>query len=94
MPIGKASVEKVFLLSRLASNEEEIEKFSTQLDAVLDYMDTLNKVDTDQVEPVGNIAGLSNVFRDDQVAGSLEREAVLANAPSEDGETFKVPKVF
>ena len=94
MPIGREAVEKVFLLSRITPKDGEIDKFSTQLDAVLDYMEKLNQVDTEQVEPVGNITDLSNVFRDDEIRPSLDVAEVLANAPSDDGESFKVPKVF
>ena len=94
MPIGKSAIEKVFLLSRITPREGEVDTFSTQLDAVLDYMDKLNQLDTSSVEPVGNIADLSNVFRDDVLADSVPVEAALANAPADDGATFKVPKVF
>ena len=94
MPIGQEAVEKVLHLSRITPRPGEIDKFSTQLDAVLDYMAVLNQVNTDGVEPVGNIAGLRNVFREDELGESLPVDRVLANAPAEDGESFKVPKVF
>ncbi len=94
MPIGKEAVEKVFHLSRITPRPGEIDKFSTQLDAVLDYMTALNRVNTDEVEPVGNIADLSNVFREDKTKESIPVDRVLANAPLDDGESFKVPKVF
>lgn len=94
MPIGKDSVEKVFYLSRISLKQGESEKFSTQLAAVVDYMDKLSEVDTEHVEPVGNIADLSNVFREDVVQDSMDVSHVLQNAPAQDGESFKVPKVF
>jgi aspartyl-tRNA(Asn)/glutamyl-tRNA(Gln) amidotransferase subunit C len=94
MPLGEAEVKKVFLLSRITPRKGEVEKFSTQLDAVLNYMETLDELDTEQVEPVGNITGLRNVFREDKAADSMPVSDVLKNAPSEDGESFKVPKVF
>jgi aspartyl-tRNA(Asn)/glutamyl-tRNA(Gln) amidotransferase subunit C len=94
MPLGSSSVRKVFELSRITPRKGEIEKFSSQLDAVLDYMDSLNNVDTEEIEPVGNITGLSDIFRDDSVQQSLDTAEVLKNAPSEDGASFRVPKVF
>ena len=94
MPLDASSVKNVFNLSRITPREGEIETFSSQLEAVLDYMGSLNKVNTKNVEPVGNITGLSNVFREDTLKESLDISDVLKNAPSEDGESFKVPKVF
>jgi aspartyl/glutamyl-tRNA(Asn/Gln) amidotransferase C subunit len=57
-------------------------------------MDTLNKLDTAAVAPVGNIAGLADVFRDDSPGVSLGVADVLVNAPSADGAAFIVPKVI
>jgi len=94
MPLDASFVKNVFNLSRITPREGEIETFSSQLDAVLDYMESLNKVNTENVTPVGNITGLSNIFREDQIEQSLDIYNVLKNAPSEDGESFKVPKVF
>ena len=94
MPLGREAVEKVFHLSRITPKEGEIEMFSSQLDAVLDYMATLNKLDTGSIEPVNNISNVSTVFRDDVCLGSITVEKVLANAPLADEESFKVPKVF
>ena len=94
MPLGRADVEKVFHLSRITPKPSEIDTFSTQLDAVLDYMAKLDQVNTEHVEPVGNIADRSNVFREDALGASLDVADVLKNAPSDDGQSFRVPKVF
>ncbi|MFH1707585.1 MAG: Asp-tRNA(Asn)/Glu-tRNA(Gln) amidotransferase subunit GatC [Planctomycetota bacterium] len=94
MPIGRAAVEKVFHLARITPRPGEIDKFALQLDAVLNYMDTLNKLDTAAVALVGNIAGLADVFRDDSPGVSLGVADVLVNAPSADGVAFVVPKVI
>lgn len=94
MPLGRDAVEKVFLLSRITPGEGEIERFATQLDAVLEYMETLNRIDTSQVDPVGNITDLSDVFREDTPGSSMDPADVLGNAPVADEESFKVPKVF
>jgi len=87
-------VERVFLLARMSPSPEEVEVFASQLDAVLEYMNSLDAVDTEGVEPPGNVTGEANVFRDDVPGGSLPLEEVLKNAPSRDGASFGVPKVF
>ena len=94
MPIGVSAVEKVFYLARITLSKGEIQTFSAQLDAVLEYMEKLNELDTGDVDPVGNITELSNVFREDAVQESFNVAEVLQNAPSDDGESFTVPKVF
>ena len=65
-----------------------------QMTRIVDYVDQLQQVDTDGVEPMAHPFELTNVFRDDQLQDSLAREAALATAPRTDGETFLVPAVL
>ena len=65
-----------------------------QLGKVLEYMELLNEVNTDQVEPLAHAVELTNVFREDEVAPSLDRELALANAPHRDAECYLVPAVL
>lgn len=65
-----------------------------QLGKVLEYMELLNEVNTDQVEPLAHAVELTNVFREDNVAPSLDRELALANAPHRDAECYLVPAVL
>ncbi|KPL22372.1 MAG: glutamyl-tRNA amidotransferase [Phycisphaerae bacterium SM1_79] len=92
--IDRAQVRKVAKLSRLELTEAEVEEFTGQLSAILDYVEKMNELDTDNVEPLAHCLPISNVFREDSVKESLGTEKALANAPQRDGEFFKVPKIL
>jgi len=92
--IDEALVRKVAKLARLELSEDEIEEFTVQLSAILDYMEKMNELDTSNVEPLAHCLPISNRFRDDNVKASLGTEKTLANAPQRDGEFFKVPKIL
>jgi aspartyl-tRNA(Asn)/glutamyl-tRNA(Gln) amidotransferase subunit C len=94
MSLTRSEVEKIALLSRLSLSEDEVERMTTQLGAILGYMDLLGEVDTTGVEPMAHARDLTNVFRDDAVQPSLEREQALANAPHRDDECYLVPAVL
>ncbi len=81
------------MLSRLEIPEDQVEKVTGQLNAILEYAEMLNKVNTDGVEPTAHVIPLSNVMREDEVEVSLARELALANAPEQDNGYFKVPKI-
>ena len=87
-------VRKVAVLARLKLSEAEIADYATKLGNILKYVDTLNEVDTEGVEPMVHAVELSNVFRADDVRPSLPREAALANAPKTDGVYFLVPQIL
>jgi aspartyl-tRNA(Asn)/glutamyl-tRNA(Gln) amidotransferase subunit C len=92
--IDEAEVRKVAKLSRLELSEAEVEEFTGQLRAILDYVAKMNELDTEGVEPLAHCLPVSNVFRADCVKESLGTEKTLANAPERDGEFFKVPKIL
>lgn len=92
--IDEAEVRKVAKLSRLELSEAEVEEFTGQLRAILDYVAKMNELDTEGVEPLAHCLPVSNVFRADSVKESLGTEKTLANAPERDGEFFKVPKIL
>ena len=92
--IDKEQVEKVARLSRLELTRDEIEEFTGQLSAILDYVEKMNQLDTTDVEPLAHCLPINNVFREDQVKESLGTEKVLSNAPQRDDEFFKVPKIL
>ncbi|MDT8900228.1 Asp-tRNA(Asn)/Glu-tRNA(Gln) amidotransferase subunit GatC [Anaeroselena agilis] len=94
MKITRKDVEHVALLSRLELGENDVEKFTGQLNAILDYIDVLNKVDTSGVEPTAHVLPLKNVMRADEARPSLPRELALANAPEQEDGYFKVPKIL
>ena len=92
--IDQESVRKIAKLSRLELTEAEIEEFTGQLSAILDYMEKMNELDTTGVEPPTHCLPITNVFREDLVRESLGTEKALANAPQQDGAFFKVPKIL
>lgn len=94
MKIRKDEVKHVAQLARLEFTEAETEKFTSQLNDILLYMDMLNRVDTEGVAPMTHAIAQKNAFREDRVMESLPREETLANAPDARGDFFRVPKVI
>jgi aspartyl-tRNA(Asn)/glutamyl-tRNA(Gln) amidotransferase subunit C len=94
MEITREQVEHVAKLARLAISEEEKALFGRQLSSILTYVETLNRVDTAQVEPTSHVIPMQNVLREDVVKPSLSRDEVLANAPDSDAGCFRVPKII
>jgi aspartyl-tRNA(Asn)/glutamyl-tRNA(Gln) amidotransferase subunit C len=87
-------VAKVALLARLRLGREELETFTGQLNAIVEYIEHLQELDTRDVEPLAHGVEVRNVFRDDVRGPSLPREAALANAPKRNAESFLVPTVL
>jgi aspartyl-tRNA(Asn)/glutamyl-tRNA(Gln) amidotransferase subunit C len=94
MKITKEEVEHVALLARLKFSESEKERFTTQLNSILEYMDKLGQLDTTRVEPTFHAITRSNVFREDSVNPSISQDLSLNNAPDQDRGFFRVPKIF
>jgi aspartyl-tRNA(Asn)/glutamyl-tRNA(Gln) amidotransferase subunit C len=92
--IDEALVRKVAKLSRLDLTEAEVQEFTGQLSAILQYVEKMNELDTADVEPLAHCLPITNVLREDYVKESLGTEKTLANAPQRDGEFFKVPKIL
>lgn len=94
MPIGKKDVEHIGLLSRMDLSEEEKERFTEQLMRILEYIEKLEELDTEEVKPVTHAVALQNVLRQDQVKPSLPTDEGLAAAPDKIASFFKVPRVI
>ena len=94
MKITCKDVADVALLSRLEFSQSELETFTGQMDAILQYAEVLNKVNVENVEPMAHVLPLKNVMRVDEVRPSLPRELALANAPEQEDGYFKVPKIM
>ena len=92
--IDQQQVRKVAKLSRLDLSDAEVEEFTEQLSAILGYVEKMNELDTEKVEPLAHCLAVHNVFREDVVKESLGQEKTLANAPQQDGEFFRVPKIL
>jgi len=94
MKLTKDQVLHVATLARLELTDEEREKFSIQLSAVLDNIDKLNEIDTDNVEPTSPALDIVNVFRDDKAQKRFAADSWKSNAPAEDYGHFRVPKII
>jgi aspartyl-tRNA(Asn)/glutamyl-tRNA(Gln) amidotransferase subunit C len=81
-------------LARLELTDAELTTMSSQISAILDYVQQLQQVDTDGVEPMAHPLPIQNVFRTDDPAPSLTIDEALANAPKRIGPYFGVPAVF
>jgi len=92
--ITPEEVRRVALLARLRLTPEEEERLTSQLDKILQYVDTLNQVDASQIEPFTHAVAIVNAFRDDQVTNRDRAADLLANAPEKDRTFFKVPKII
>ncbi len=87
-------VKKIARLSRLEIPESELEKFTGQMNQILGFIDSLNKLDTSNIEPTSHAAVLATVFREDVAIQSEVSELALEAAPEAEDHFFKVPKVI
>jgi len=94
MKISKDDVTKVAELARLEVTEEETAIFTEQLGNILEYIDKLNELDTDNVEPTSHVLDISTPLREDKVVKWLSIEEVLQNAPESEDDFFVVPQVI
>jgi aspartyl-tRNA(Asn)/glutamyl-tRNA(Gln) amidotransferase subunit C len=94
MALSRQEVEKVALLARLKLSEAELEKFTTQLNQIVGYVEQLQELNTEDVEPLAHPLPINSVFRDDEVQPSLPTDVALANAPKRDTEFYLVPPVL
>ena len=81
-------------LLRMWLTEEEKEQAKKDMGSMLDYIDKLNELDTEGVEPMSHVFPVQNVFREDVVANGDDRDNMLANAPEKKDGTYMVPKTF
>lgn len=87
-------VKHVANLARLAITEDDAEKFTKQLDAIITFAEQLNELDTENVEPTSHVLDIKNVLREDIPQKGLPQEEVLKNAPDEKDGQFKVPSIL
>lgn len=93
--LEKPQIEKIAKLANLTLTEAELAKFTNQLAEVIDYnMLQLDKVDTEKVEPLLNVSGLTNAFREDESTPSLSQEDVLKNTKEKHNGFFKVKQIL
>ena len=94
MKVSAKEVEYIARLSRLEIKESDLELFTRQFNDVLDYADTLGKLDTENIEPTAHVLDYGNVMREDIVKPSLTQDEILANAPERKDGGYLVPRVM
>jgi aspartyl-tRNA(Asn)/glutamyl-tRNA(Gln) amidotransferase subunit C len=94
MSVTKNEVEHIAKLAKLKFDENEIDDFTSQLNTILEYVDKLNELDTENVSPLSHPIEGQNVFREDILKESIPTSEALKNASQKNNEYFKVPKVI
>ena len=94
MEVNDAMIDKLAHLARLKFNEAEKQEIKNDLQRMIVFVEKLNELDLEGVEPMLHMSDEVNVLREDEVKGSVSRFEALKNAPSHDEQFFKVPKVI
>lgn len=92
--ITDETIEYVGILAKLELSDEEKEQAKKDMGSMLDYIDKLNELDTEGIEPMSHIFPVENVFREDEVTNGDDRDNMLRNAPQKKEGTYMVPKTF
>ena len=90
--ISDEIIEYVGILAKLELSGEEREQAKADMGRMLDYIDKLNELDTDGVEPMSHVFSVNNVFREDTVTNGDDRDNMLKNAPEAKDGSYQVPK--
>lgn len=94
MKITRAEMEHVARLARLALQDDELDRLTGQMDAILGYVEQLNELNTEGIIPTAHAVPMENAFRKDEAKPSIGLEKALKNAPAAAEGAFKVPKVI
>ena len=94
MQLSDEEVKHIALLARLGLSKEEIDKFKVQLSDILENFEILNQVDTSSLTPTAQSILLNNIFRADEADVSCTAEQILANAPQQEDDYFKIQAVL
>jgi aspartyl-tRNA(Asn)/glutamyl-tRNA(Gln) amidotransferase subunit C len=94
MSLSADEVRKVAELARLELSDADVATMARQLSAIVDYINQLQTLNTDNVEPMAHALDVRDVFRVDEPAPSLSVDEALANAPARKGDFYSVPPVF
>lgn len=91
--ITEEEVLKIASLAKLSLDEEEVKLFSHQLGDILNYVEQLNELDTNNIQPTTRAIEITNIFRNDEVKQNYTVDEILSNAPEKENNLFKVPKI-
>jgi len=94
MMIKKDAIRYVADLARIGLTGQEEELFARQLNDILAYMEQLNKLDTENIEPMSRAGSIGNILRDDIAKSPLSNGDALKNAPEKEEGFFRVPKII
>ena len=94
MEVNDALINKIANLARLSFSEEEKPVIKDKLQRMIHFVEKLNEVDTEGVEPLLHMSNNVNILREDEVKNSITTEEGLKNAPVHNEQFFKVPKVI
>lgn len=92
--ISEEQVKHVAHLARLAITEDEVKRFTGQLDAIIGFAEQLNELDTSSVDATSHVLDMMNVMREDKPGTGLPREDVLKNAPDHKDGQVRVPSIL
>ena len=92
--ISDETIDYVGILAKLELSGQEKEQAKKDMANMLNYIDKLNELDTEGVEPMSHVFPVNNVFREDVVTNGDDRDNILKNAPEEKDGMFNVPKTF
>ncbi len=91
--LTREMVQKIAHLARLEFTDSELDEQLEQLNMIVDMMDGLSKINTDNIEPLNHVMDITNVFREDIVEKGMPLEEVFQNAPEETDDMFQVPRI-
>ncbi|MFY8020534.1 MAG: Asp-tRNA(Asn)/Glu-tRNA(Gln) amidotransferase subunit GatC [Bacteroidia bacterium] len=94
MDINDETIDKLSDLAKLEFKGEEREGIKQDLSRILSYFETLNELNTDEVEPLIFMSDELNILREDMASTEITKEEALRNAPAKDSDYFRVPKVI
>lgn len=92
--ISDETIEYVGILAKLELTGGEKEAAKADMEKMLDYIDILNELDTEGIEPMSHVFPVNNVFREDVVTNGNSKEKILENAPLRKDDSFEVPKTI
>ena len=87
-------MDRVAALARLSFSDDEAVRIGADLEAILGYVETLDELDTDGIQPMSHVIPLDTPMRGDRAVAALDPELAISNAPARDGSAFVVPKVI
>ena len=92
--ITREQVERVAALARLSFSDDDAARLGADLEAILDYVETLNELDTDGIPAMSHVIPLDTPIRADRAVAALDPELAVSNSPVRAGSAFVVPKVI